>query len=294
MESMQAVTIKELWYYPVKSMKGIRVERAPLAVPGFPFDRQFMVVDDDGKFVTQRRLPNMATILPRVTEETLTLSVKGHEDISIDIAAALSEGQSRQAHIFDTVCHGIDLGKPAREWLLSVLGEPPGGVGLHLLGFDKRKRRAVSPTNLKGENSHTYFADGYPYLVASEATLAHVNEALANDQFDAVPMSRFRPNIVIDGTTAFDEFEWETLQLPEKGVVLGCRKPCQRCEIVTVDQLTGTIPKKGRPLGALVKLNPLKSLGKKGGYFGMNITLVSGEGQTLCVGDTLEIVRAQA
>lgn len=294
MEVQQTVRVTQLWYYPVKSMGAVKLDRAPLTVPGFPFDRQFMVVNDEGNFITQRQIPKMSVVSPQVTEQVLRLSMSGMPDLTIDIPEALSVGKRRQVKVFSSVCFGIELGETAHAWLMAALATPSMTGGLQLVCFDKSTPREVSAKYQKGENSHTYFADGYPYLVTNEATLAKVNDALADDLLDAVPMSRFRPNIVVSGAPAFDEFSWDELRLPEKDIALGCRKPCQRCEIITVDQASGVIPKKGRPLGALVKLNPLKSRGKKGGYFGVNCTLLSGDEAVLSVGDELQVVGAES
>lgn len=294
MENPKSISIKALWYYPVKSMQGISAQSLPVLTSGFPHDRQFMVTNEEGVFITQRQFPKMSLIRPHLSETSLSLSVEGQSPLEIDLSAEMATNHRRDVRVFDSQCKGIDLGNEASKWLTSFLDVPHSGGPLRIVCFDSNTRREVSKTHLKGEDSHTLFADGYPYLVATKATLSQLNDALIEKNASAVSMTRFRPNIVVDGTTPFDEFEWAELVHTKTGTRLGCRKPCQRCEIVTVDQELGIIPKKGQPLGALVKMNPLKAQGKKGGYFGMNATLLTAEHASLSVGDTFEVVRSPA
>jgi len=290
----ETLRVKALLSYPVKSMRAISHETSTLQVTGLPHDRQYMVVNDTGDFITQRKIPRMALISPKLTASHLIFSVDGTESARVELAPALAQGKRHALRVFDADCYGIDLGPLVSDWLTEFLGEAPGGGALKLMCFDPQSRRSVSKKHLKGEDSHTLFADGYPYLVASEATLSYLNAALLEKGSNAVTMDRFRPNIVVDGTIAFDEFEWEALEATRSRVRLGLRKPCQRCEIVTVDQTNGEIPKKGQPLATLVKVSPLMAKGLKGGYFGMNTTLIEGAGDTLTVGDTLSIARCVA
>jgi uncharacterized protein len=99
------------------------------------------------------------------------------------------------------------------------------------------------------ENTPVGFADAFPLLIVSEASLDELNRHMIERGKDPVPMTRFRPNIVVSGVEAFAEDSWRTVQIGD--VTIDVVKPCARCVTTTVDQLTGTIPDVAEPLGTL-------------------------------------------
>ncbi|MDX1357079.1 MAG: MOSC domain-containing protein, partial [Halomonas venusta] len=135
---------------------------------------------------------------------------------------------------------------------------------------------------LAGGEAHTYFADGYPFLITTTGSLDALNQALVANGQSPVPMNRFRPNIVVECESAWAEDQWATL-VGQSGYELTLRKPCQRCKITTVDQQTGTVPQQAEPLKTLLSLNTQPHL--KGAHFGQNATLTTGQGSTIRVGD---------
>ncbi|MDW7746988.1 MOSC domain-containing protein [Halomonas sp.] len=274
--------ITRLNIYPVKSLGGIPLDQAELGVRGLAHDRQWMVVDDIGRFVTQRQLPHMARIVESLDDEALMLSHPGAVPLRIPLQR---DDQPRlPVYVWDDQCQALDEGEEAAAWLGAVLGDYQGS-GLRLVRFAPDQRRNVEPHFLApGEQAHTAFADGYPFLVVSEASLAEVNRVLETKGLAPVPMERFRPSIVVDAAEPFAENGWGELSLHEGAVRLGLRKPCQRCKITTVDQATGEIAVPGEPLRTLVQMNTRLA---PGGYFGQNAILLAGEGSTLAVGDEL-------
>jgi uncharacterized protein len=275
-----SVRISQLTVYPVKSLRGISLDRARLTPEGLAWDRRWMVVDDVGRFVTQRQLPAMARIAVALEEGALVLRHPRVESLRIALA---DQGQARLAvHVWDDRCEALDEGAEARAWLGRVLGDLKGS-GLRLVRVAPEHRRAVDPHYLAaGEVAHTGFADGYPFLVVGEASLDEVNRNLAAKGLAPVPMGRFRPSLVVDDATAFAEDGWDTLAAADGAWRLGLRKPCQRCRITTVDQASGEIPVPGEPLRTLVETNTRAA---PGGYFGQNAILLAGEGEMLRVGD---------
>lgn len=274
--------ITQLTIYPVKSLRGISLERAELTERGLAHDRQWLVVDDIGRFVTQRQLPGMARISVRLTDEALVLE---HPDAA-PLAVPL-EGEDRPrlpVYVWDDLCQALDEGAEAAAWLGAVLGDFKGS-GLRLVRFAPDQRRDVEAHYLApDERAHTAFADGYPFLVVTQGSLDEVNRRLAAKGLAPVPMERFRPSIVVDAAEPFAEDGWDALTLHEGAVRLGLRKPCQRCKITTVDQATGEIAVPGEPLRTLVEMNTRRA---PGGYFGQNAILLTGDGDTLAVGDEL-------
>lgn len=274
--------ITQLTIYPVKSLRGIPLERAELTERGLAHDRQWMVVDDIGRFVTQRQLPAMARIGVRLTDEALVLEHPAVAPLAIPLDRA--DQPRLPVHVWDDQCQALDEGAQAAAWLGAVLGDFKGS-GLRLVRFAPDQRRGVEPHFLAtGERAHTAFADGYPFLVVSEGSLAEVNRRLQAKGLAPVPMERFRPSIVVDAAEPFAEDGWDELALHEGAVRLGLRKPCQRCKITTVDQTTGEVAVPGEPLRTLVEMNTRLA---PGGYFGQNAILLAGDGRTLAVGDAL-------
>ncbi|WP_373184003.1 MOSC domain-containing protein [Halomonas campaniensis] len=274
--------ITQLNIYPVKSLGGIALNEAELTAEGLAHDRRWMVVDDIGRFVTQRQLPAMASV--RVTLEPDALVLTHPEASSLRVPLEAGERSRLPVYVWEDRCDALDEGAEAREWLGAVLGDVKGS-GLRLVRFAPDHRRPVEPHHLApGERAHTAFADGYPLLVVSEGSLGEVNRRLAAKGLDPVPMSRFRPSLVVDDANPFAEDGWDTLAAADGAWRLGLRKPCQRCKITTVDQQSGVIAVPGEPLRTLVEMNNRLA---PGGYFGQNAIVLAGAGARLSVGDDI-------
>ncbi|NNF15277.1 MAG: MOSC domain-containing protein [Gammaproteobacteria bacterium] len=284
------VEITALNIYPVKSLHGIALDTATLGTRGFRFDRQWLVVDHRNFFVTQRALAGMATITPHLTDEALILRHPDQPDLVIPLHK--TDGPRVRVKIWKDWCDANEEGNEASTWLTSVLGQFRGH-DLRLVRFASDGSRPVEPDFLAGDKAETAFADGYPYLVTVEESLADLNEHLRKCDSPAVPMNRFRANIVVRGLEPLAENRVDELTHAKLTVRLALRKPCQRCRITTVDQETGVAsspPQPGpdslpEPLRTLVAQNPFP--GKPGGYFGQNAILLDGENQQLTVGDEL-------
>lgn len=276
--------ITQLNIYPVKSLGGIALDAAELTAEGLAWDRRWMVVDDVGRFVTQRQLPAMARIRVHLEADALVLSHP--EAASLHVPLAVGALPRIPVYVWEDRCEALDEGAEARDWLGAVLGDWRGS-GLRLVRFAPEQRRAVEPHYLApGERAHTGFADGYPLLVVSEGSLDEVNRRLAAKGLDPVPMSRFRPSLVVDDATPFAEDGWDTLAAADGTWRLGLRKPCQRCKITTVDQQSGEIAVPGEPLRTLVEMSTRAA---PGGYFGQNAIVLEGEGARLSVGDDITV-----
>lgn len=277
------VQIEKLNIYPVKSLQGISLQQAELTVRGFRYDRNWMITDQDGRFLTQREVPSFATIQVDLMDNGLRLTAKSGEQLDIPFDGKNRE--IREAEIWGDQCKAFDEGDLVSDWLTDFIGTVKGSR-LRLVRIHDGFRRNVDPDHLKkGEDPHTAFADGYPYLITSVSSLNRLNNKLIESGADEVPMDRFRPNIVIGGTEPFAENRLEELASEDGSYRLGLRKPCKRCKVTTVDQKAGTISNPAEPLRTLTEMRTVPEL--HGAYFGQNAILLSAEGVKVRVGDQL-------
>ncbi|WNL38036.1 MOSC N-terminal beta barrel domain-containing protein [Halomonas sp. PAMB 3232] len=269
--------IQQLTIYPVKSLQGIDLDEAVATPQGLAWDRRWMWVDSAQRFVTQRQLPALASIKVALTDQALVLSHPNAGEIEIPLEEPA--GKIRLVTVWQDHCKAIAEREEVSRWLVAALGEQ--AQGLCLVRFAQGFTRHVEADYMDGDVADTHFADGYPYLVTTTCSLAALNEALEARGQAAVPMARFRPNIVLDGFEAWAENGWQALDI-DGAARLTFRKPCKRCTIITVDQRLGVIPTAAEPLATLVKLKTQPAL--KGGYFGQNATLDQRGETTIRVG----------
>jgi uncharacterized protein YcbX len=266
-------TLTNLNIYPIKSCRGIALDSARLDPTGLADDRHWMLVRPNGRFVTQRELPRMALIGNQVDVGGLTLTAPGMSVFAVPREVA---GESRAVTVWKFSGRGIDCGEGAAEWVSRYLETP-----LRLVRFDASMPRECSEEWTPGTRAITEFSDGYPILVISRASLAELNSRLPK----ALPMERFRPNLVIDGVGAYDEDRM--LELRAGPVTLRIVKPCTRCSITTTDQQQGAVDGE-EPLRTLKEYRFDKAL--RGVTFGQNVIVVRGVGEMLRVGEAFEVV----
>jgi len=276
-----AIRVTGLAIYPVKSMRGIACTEARLTPEGLEHDRRFMVARPNGRFVTQRDMPRLALIETRLDASGVTLSVPDLEPLAIPFDR--DGGKRISVRIWGQDCVAVDQGGSVARWLRQALhsAEPLRLVAM-APGFVRPQGK---PAEL-GADTHTRFADAAPYLVASEASLAQLNRALEHDGQAAVPMDRFRPNIVLDGLPAFAEHAARGAAGP--GYTLRLAHPCQRCIVTTIDQATGHKDPQREPYRTLVRLNPMPDR-PDAPAFAQNAVLETGAGATIQVGDLLTV-----
>lgn len=276
------IEITELNIYPVKSLKGIALDSATLGVKGLAFDRNWMVIDSNHHFLTQRQIPKMATVSVKLTNDFLVLEHPSTQPLVIDLRKRTSN--QLEVKVWKDQCLAFDEGLDASAWLTKVLGQWRG-ENLKLCRFSDDITRSVPQMHLKGEISYTAFSDEFPFLITSEESLKRLNENLGVNGASGITMQPFRPNIVIRGVQPFEEDTFDILSSAQGRYKLGMRKPCQRCPIVTTDQATGERPEPKEPLLTLIQMKTQPNL--KGAYFGQNSTLLQGVGNSIAVGDKL-------
>jgi hypothetical protein len=220
---MSQISLSGLYRYPVKSAAGIALAQATVATRGLQHDRRWMIVDDNGKFMTQRQYPRMALIQVAL-QDTLTLSAPGMADLQLPLQPPANAPVA--VEVWGDRCQAISLGALAQTWLSDFLGIP-----CQLVYMPEDAHRPVDHGAL-GETHLVSFADAYPFLLISEASLADLNRRLS----PPIPMNRFRPNLVVQGCEAFAEDAWQQIQIGP--VTFTVAKPCRRCSIPGIDQAT--------------------------------------------------------
>jgi len=266
------ITIAGLFVHPVKSCRGIAPSRARVTPAGLEHDREWMVVTPAGRFVTQRELPRLAVIVPALDAGQLTLAAPGMPPLTVPLREP-PESARREVTVWRDKCLARDEGDVAAEWFTGVLGRP-----LRLVRFDRSHRRPTDPDWSADLDGESLFADGFPVLVLSRASLDDLNARLSAP----LPVGRFRPNVLLEGCEPYQEDRIGALTC--SGVRLRIVKPCTRCSVTTVDQVSGAVAGE-EPLRTLKTYRWDSRL--RGIAFGQNAIVESGAGATLAVGDTL-------
>jgi len=272
---MTSAVVDALHVYPVKGCRGLAPERVDVAATGFATDgladREWMVIDSQARFVTQREFPRLALVEVSTAGDALALMTPGLSRLLIPLASDPSE--AREVCVWRSVVRGFDAGDIAADWMSRAIEAP-----VRLVRFDRTRRRCCNTDFVGTSGAHTLFADGYPVLVIGLASLDDLNARLEAGGFKQVPMNRFRPNLVLAGLDPYAEDYIDTIEAG--GVVLRCVKRCTRCQVTTTDQAT-----------AHVGVEPLRTLSsyrmdeRSGGVtFGMNAIVVAGAGATLSRG----------
>ena len=259
-----------LYRYPLKSCAPLPCEAAEVEPRGLAHDRRWMVVDADGRFLTGRQLATMTLIRAQPEPEgALVLSAPGHGALHVAPPAA---GVRLRVRVWDSTVDARPAGREADDWLSAVLGRP-----LRLVHMDEGARRPVDARYAQ-PGDEVSFADGFPLLLISQAALDHLNTRLARP----VAITRFRPNLVVDGCAPHAEDGWRRIRIGT--VEFDVVKPCVRCVFTTVDPERGERDPDGEPLRTLLTYRRTP----KGVTFGQNL-IPRGTG-TLRIGDPVTVL----
>jgi uncharacterized protein len=268
------LSVSDIVIYPVKSCAGISRAQASIEALGLADDRRWMLVArTSGKFITGRERGELVLLRATPTANGLHLSAPALADAALDTLARLSNAR-RPVQIWrsevDARLADAECNLALSRWL---------GQEVELVHFDQHSRRALDPAFAQ-PNDQTAFADGFPLLLMSQASLDGLNARLRN----ALPISRFRPNLVIAGVEfAHAEDQWRQVQIG--AAIFDVVKPCTRCVFTTVDAESGKRDPSAEPL------NTLKSYRRsaEGIIFGMNL-IARSPGATIKRGDALEVL----
>lgn len=273
--------VSSLHVYPVKGCKGIDVQEAEIGPRSFKFDRHWIIIDAEGEKITQREEPRLALIHTKIQDDTLTLSAREAGRTHIDINTV--PDTQKRVDVWGDDSPGLVERKEASQWLSDFLRQP-----VTLLRFDQSQTRPVVPEWGGDTGSHIAFNDCMPLLVANQSSLDALNDWRAEHGLAPSPMDRFRPNIVLTGAEPWAEDEWLAIETSD-GIHLDLTRPCSRCQVTNVDQLTGT-PEPIGNLHVLGKHRHAKNyLGRPGAFFGVQALVLGCEGRSIRVGDSLRV-----
>lgn len=274
-------TVTELFIYPVKSCRGISVPAVRLHEAGLAHDRQWMLVGEDGRFVTQRSHPAMARIEPLMTAGVLRLRAPGmDEDISLPVDDFDEQAAVRlETGVFDVPVQTYVEGERVNQWLSDYLKQ-----SVRLVRYDVGSRRRCGPAEPGAPQVTTQLADAWPLLIVSTASIDELNRRLQARGEAPVGVNRFRPNIVIDdaGFGPHEEDGLETLEHAD--YALHMATPCERCSVPNLDHATGRFGEE--PTRTLREYR--QGARGEGVMFGVHAWISRGAGTaTIRVGDAL-------
>lgn len=250
------ITVSELRIHPIKGLKRTLLDTMEIVKTGPLHDRQFMLVDANNQFMSQRTHPQMATIDVVIQNKGVILTIPNQAPLSFQYDE--QHGQSFEASIWKDTVKVVELSHQASRGLTEFLGTP-----CKLVAMMPTHKRLLAEKYSPTREHEVAFADAFPFLLISQASLDDLNGRLEIP----VPMDRFRPNIVVNGCAPYEEDTWEVIQIGD--IIFDLPKSCSRCLVTTVNQETGVQEKeKGK--------NPLKALAlyrntEKGILFGQNM-----------------------
>ncbi|MBL0421571.1 MOSC N-terminal beta barrel domain-containing protein [Ramlibacter sp. AW1] len=269
--------IARLFIYPVKSCAGIELPQALLTDAGLDLDRTWMVVGEQGEFVSQRELPRMALIQTRLKHSEVILRAPGMLPLHLRVDAAEEPVRVR---LWDDDLPAYDMGPIAAQWFSDFLGQR-----LRLVRFDPEHRRLSSLQWTGGVEAPNTFGDGFPLLVLGQASLDELNRRLVAGGHGPVGIERFRPNLVLSGLEAHDEDRLDRLRVQaDEAVELQLVKPCPRCSIPDVDPATGET---GTAVADALQAYRADRRLDGAISFGMNAIVREGDGELLRVGQAV-------
>jgi len=269
--------LSEINIYPIKSLKGISLDNSIVEERGLSFDRRWMLVNEKNEFLTQRQFPKMATINVEILKNGLRVSCEKSEKT---ISFAPNTNDAATVKIWSGRCPAKIYESETNEWFSDRLR-----TNCKLVLMPEETRRRVNYFYAVHKDDTVSFADGYPFLLIGENSLADLNSKLKTP----LPMNRFRPNFVVSDAEAFVEDGWKQIKIGN--VVFHVVKPCGRCVVTTIEQATGVFGGK-EPLKTLASYRIPKRSVKKKILFGQNL-IAENVGGTLKVGDKVEVIETK-
>ena len=263
--------LSQIWVYPVKSLPGVQLQQAEIDARGFAWDRHWMLVDAEGNFLSQRRLPRMALIKVRLHEQGIILSTESQPPLSIGFEQHSDRRIPVKVWQDNLPAHVVS--EEADQWLSDFLGETAC-----LVKIPDDVVRNVDPV-FASETDQTGFSDGFPFLLLGQASVDELNQRI-DDPDVVMNVKRFRPNLVIEGAPAYAEDNWKRIQIGD--IPFRVVKPCSRCVITTIDPQTGL--KGNEPLKTL---NTYRKRDNKV-FFGQN--LIHDSLGSLSTGDNIQVI----
>ncbi len=248
----QSITIQDIYIYPVKSLKGIRIKTAVLEKRGLQHDRRWMLVDEKNHFLSQREISELTLFDLIQTNDGFKITHPIANNSEFILPFTIEQGKHINVTIWDDICPAIEY-EEASNWFSKQLN-----IKCKLVYMPDTSNRYVEK-EFAHNNEITSFSDGYPLLLISQESLNELNKNLTSP----IEMIRFRPNIVISGSYAFEEDLWKIININKIEITVA--KPCERCVIPTINPLTGKKEKKINTALSKFRMRENKI------YFGQNL-----------------------
>lgn len=276
--SSAGVRLASIHIYPMKAARAVDLNESVVEPWGLAGDRRWLLVDEDGRFVSQREEPSLARVVVTGDQDAISVTADGRPGRRV-AAPAADDGDGDgvtmlKATVWGSTVLAAAAGPEGDAWFSAYLGRP-----VRLVYLDDPTRRAVNP-EFGRDGDVVSFADGYPLLLTNTASLDELGRWLTQDGEPPVPMTRFRPNTVVSGAPAWAEDRWRRIRIG--AVEFRVVKPCGRCVVTTTDQITGEVGSQ-----------PLKMLGRRRRFgkqlvFGQNM-IPAGPG-VIRTGDPVEVL----
>ena len=266
--------LSEIWIYPIKSLGGISLQQSNVTHRGLEHDRRWMLVDDDGVFLSQRTTPELALFQTEIEGDFLIISHKENPNnkIKAPLNPALQEDRENiKTVLWEDSIDAYEVDEKISDWFSVILK-----CSVRLVYMPNESHRKVDPDYAITSADISSFSDGFPFLIIGQSSLNDLNSRLK----ESVPMKRFRPNFVFTGGAAYEEEIWSEFTIgnfPFYGV-----KPCGRCVMVTVDPEKGIVGGKE----PLLTLSKYKRVGNNV-IFGQN--LIAQQEGSIAVGAVVEV-----
>ena len=271
----EKIRLASIHIYPMKAARAVDLGESKVEPWGLDGDRRWMLAGQDGRFVSQREEPALARVSVRYAPNDPAVTISSHGRPSCRVAVPTG-AELMQVSVWGSTFVAEKAGPEADRWFCDYLGRP---VRLVYLG-DPARRPADPDFSQPGDT--VSFADGFPLLLTSDGSLGELGRWLLAEGDEPVPMTRFRPNVVVTGAPPWAEDGWRRIRIGT--VPFRVAKPCGRCVVTTTDQVTG---ERGQ--------QPLRMLAKRRRFgqelvFGQN--LIPDAGGVIRVGDPVEILDA--
>lgn len=249
--------LSEINIYPVKSLTGFSLEQSVVERQGLAKDRLLMLVDKNGLFITQRKHHRLALVSTQINDNVIT--VKAPDCSNLHLKQSSFTLTSQLVTLWKDECYVLVANEKINQWFSNYLK-----IEVKLVKYVKEHPRQ-SDHRYSSKNDIVSFADGYPLLVISRASLDDLNLKLTQQSKPTVTLSHFRANIIVDGSDAFAEDDWKVIKIGD--VIFDAVKPCSRCILTTIDPTTGEKNMEREPLNTLAQYRKVAG----GVMFGMNL-----------------------
>ncbi len=283
------IDVMGLYTYPIKSCAGVRLEEAEITPRGIKHDRDYMLVDDNGNYVTQQQIPELALIVPKIGHSALTLSAPGIDDLEFPLQMEPDNDRLMWTALNKKPVCGQIVSDEVNAWFTDCLSRYKDSQAYRLIKVREDKPRNIGELYQKeGVSNKVGFAYAHAILLASNTSLAQLNADI--DQ--AVEMDRFRPNIVVDGEylEPYDEDFWLKVQIGQLSAFVV--KACDRCAVVDIDQRTAETTGKAvrQGLASSRRGENAYDSKNKGVFFAQNLSHVYVPGTKIYFNDSLKVL----